>query len=101
MPPTLTRARLTSAIHDRVGVSRKDAAGLVEDVLNVLAGALVDDDKVKLSGFGTFEVRDKAARPGRNPRTNSPLVISRRRVISFRTSQVLRKAINEAAGETS
>lgn len=101
MPPTLTRARLTSAIHARVGVSRKDAADLVEDVLNVLSEALVEDDKVKLSGFGTFEVRDKAARPGRNPRTNSPLVISRRRVISFRTSQVLRKAINDAAEETS
>ncbi|MEC7947220.1 MAG: integration host factor subunit alpha [Myxococcota bacterium] len=90
---TLTRARLAETLHDRVGVSKKESGILVEDVLALLSDALVAGEKVKLSGFGTFELRDKHARPGRNPRTNEELTISRRRVVTFRPSQVLRESI--------
>jgi integration host factor subunit alpha len=90
---TLTRARLAETLHDRVGVSKKEASGLVEDVLALLSDTLVEGEKVKLSGFGTFEIRDKHARPGRNPRTNEQLTISKRRVVTFRPSQVLRESM--------
>lgn len=98
MPTTLTRARLAEALHARVGVSKKEAASMVEDVVGLLCEALVAGERVKLSTFGTFEVREKAPRPGRNPRTNEPLLIERRRVVTFRPSQVLRAAMNEAGG---
>lgn len=91
--PTLTRARLAETLHDRVGVSKKDSGTLVEDVLGLLSDTLVSGEKVKLSGFGTFEIRDKKARPGRNPRTNEALTISKRRVVTFRPSQVLRESM--------
>jgi len=90
---TLTRARLAEALHSQVGVSKKEASGLVEDVLELVSETLQSGEKVKLSGFGTFEVREKHARPGRNPRTNEQLTISGRRVVSFRPSQVLRDAM--------
>lgn len=90
---TLTRARLAATLHDRVGVSKKEASTLVEDVLELLSETLEAGEKVKLSGFGTFEVRQKHARPGRNPRTNEQLTISQRRVVSFRPSQVLRESM--------
>ena len=90
---TLTRARLAEALHTQVGVSKKEASFLVEDVLDLLSESLESGEKVKLSGFGTFEVRDKHARPGRNPRTNEQLTISGRRVVSFRPSQVLRDSM--------
>lgn len=90
---TLTRARLAETLHDRVGVSKKEAGTLVEDVLAILSDTLVSGEKVKLSGFGTFDVRDKHARPGRNPRTNEELTISKRRVVTFRPSQVLRESM--------
>lgn len=91
--PTLTRARLAETLHDRVGVSKKEASTLVEDVVALLSDTLVSGEKVKLSGFGTFEIRDKQARPGRNPRTNEELTISKRRVVTFRPSQVLRETM--------
>lgn len=90
---TLTRARLAETLHRQVGVSKKEASALVEDVLDLLSETLESGEKVKLSGFGTFEVREKHARPGRNPRTNEQLTISGRRVVSFRPSQVLRDSM--------
>lgn len=97
---TLTRARLAETLHDRVGVSKKEAGALVEDVLDLLSDTLVSGEKVKLSGFGTFEVREKHARPGRNPRTNEELTISKRRVVTFRPSQVLRESMKHGGAAT-
>jgi integration host factor subunit alpha len=94
---TLTRARLVETLHNRVGVSKKEAGVLVEDVLDLLSGTLVSGEKVKVSGFGTFEVREKHARPGRNPRTNEELTISQRRVVTFRPSQVLRESMKNGS----
>ena len=90
---TLTRADLAEAVMQEVGLGRQDCAALVERVLALICGALSAGEDVKLSGFGVFEVRDKSARMGRNPKTGEPAAISPRRVISFRASQLLKAQI--------
>ncbi len=95
MPPNaLTRAGLADVVHRRVGLSRADAATLVERMIDQITAALVDGEEVKLSGFGTFSLRDKAARVGRNPRTKVAAPIAARRVTSFRPSQALRGRVS-------
>ena len=96
MAQTLTRADLCEAVHDTVGLSRQDCAGLVERTLDLIAGALEDGKQVKLSGFGVFQVRAKRARMGRNPNTGEPAAIEPRRVIGFRASQVMKARIDSA-----
>ena len=96
MAQTLTRADLCEAVHETVGLSRQDCAGLVERTLDLIAGALEDGKQVKLSGFGVFQVRAKRARMGRNPNTGEPAAIEPRRVIGFRASQVMKARIDSA-----
>ena len=96
MAQTLTRADLCEAVHETVGLSRQDCAGLVERTLDLIAGALEDGKQVKLSGFGVFQVRAKRARMGRNPKTGEPAAIEPRRVIGFRASQVMKARIDNA-----
>lgn len=91
---TLTKARLVEQINTSVGVTKKEAGDLVDDVFDLVREALEQGDKVKISGFGNWIVKDKAARRGRNPQTNDPIVIARRRVLTFKPSQVLRGALN-------
>ena len=104
---TLTRADLADAIY-RLGVanrqvdppeaiSREDSAELVETVLQHVADALVAGESVKVSSFGAFEVREKAERVGRNPKTGEEATITPRRVLSFRASHVLKDRINAAS----
>lgn len=93
---TLTRADLSEALHEEVGLTRQDCASLVERTLELIAEALEDGEQVKLSGFGVFQVRDKRARQGRNPKTGEPAAIDPRRVISFRASQVMKARIDDA-----
>jgi integration host factor subunit alpha len=95
MSDTLTKARLAELLHSRVGVSKKEAGDLVDEVFGIMRDTLGDGEKVKISGFGNFVVRDKAARRGRNPQTNEEIIIARRRVLTFKPSQVLRAALNE------
>lgn len=90
---TLTRADLAEAVMQEVGLGRQDCAMLVERVLALMCGALAEGECVKLSGFGVFEVREKSARMGRNPKTGAPAAIAPRRVISFRASQLLKARI--------
>ena len=92
--PAVTRARLADALHGRLGLTKKDCAGLVDDLLDLLEEGIVEDGKVKLTGFGTFQVRDKRSRRGRNPHTDEDLTIKARRVVTFRPSQLLRAALN-------
>ena len=87
---TLTRADLTDAVLQEVGLGRQECAGLVDRTLELVAEALESGDSVKLSGFGVFQVRDKRARMGRNPKTGEPAAIVPRRVISFRASQIMK-----------
>lgn len=92
---TLTKARLVEQLNGSVGITKKEAGDLVDTVFDLMREALDEGDKVKISGFGNWVVRDKSARRGRNPQTNEPIVIARRRVLSFKPSQVLRAALNE------
>ncbi len=93
---TLTRADLCEAVHEEVGLTRQDCAGLVERTLELITGALEKGAQVKLSGFGVFQVRSKNARIGRNPKTREPAPIEPRRVIGFRASQVMKARIDQA-----
>ncbi|WP_439124264.1 integration host factor subunit alpha [Marivita sp.] len=93
---TLTRMDLSEAVFREVGLSRNESADLVETVLNHMSDALVDGDQVKISSFGTFSIRDKAARVGRNPKTGEEVPINPRRVLTFRPSHLMKDRV--AAG---
>lgn len=93
---TLTRADLAESINRRVGLSRADSLDMVESILTHMCYALADGQNVKISGFGTFLLRDKAERVGRNPKTGIEVPITPRRVLSFRASQMLKDRIGEA-----
>ena len=97
MAKTLTRSDLGEAVYQELGLSRNDSAALVERVLDELVGALMKDEQVKLSSFGTFLVRAKGGRIGRNPKTGQEVPIAPRRVLLFRPSHVLKDQINAAA----
>ena len=91
---TLTRADLTDAVYRRVGLSRSESAALVESVLDEICDALVRGETVKLSSFGSFVVRSKGERIGRNPKTGVEVPITPRRVMVFKPSNTLKAAIN-------
>ena len=97
-PPagTLTRADLADIVHREIGLSRAESAGIVEGVLAHMCGALANGENVKISGFGTFVLRDKAERIGRNPKSGIEVPIAPRRVLTFRASQTLRDRIVRA-----
>lgn len=91
---TLTRADLAEAVYEEVGLSRNESADLVESILGEIAGSLVQGDNVKISSFGSFLVRSKNGRVGRNPKTGEEVPIEPRRVLVFRPSQVMKDQIN-------
>ena len=93
---TLTRADLAEALHREVGLSRAESAGLVEQVLAHMCEALSNGENVKISGFGSFVLRDKGERVGRNPKTGVEVPIAPRRVLTCRASQMMRDRIVEA-----
>jgi integration host factor subunit alpha len=93
MAGTVTRADLAEAVHAAVGLTRQDCAQMVERTLDLVVEALGRGEEVKLSGFGVFQVRAKRARMGRNPKTGAPAEIGSRRVISFRSSQLLKAKV--------
>lgn len=90
---TLTRMDLSEAVFREVGLSRNESAQLVENVLDHISDALVRGESVKISSFGTFKVRDKAARVGRNPKTGQEVPISPRRVLTFRPSHLMKDRV--------
>ena len=91
---TLTRADLADAINRKMGLSRAESLGLVESILGHMSDALANGENVKISGFGTFLLRDKAQRIGRNPKTGVEVPITPRRVMTFRASQLLKERIS-------
>lgn len=93
---TITRADLCEAVYQKVGLSRTESADLVEMVLGEISDCLVEGESVKLSSFGTFLVRSKGERIGRNPKTGEEVPISPRRVMVFKPSNVLKQKINES-----
>ncbi|HSG35349.1 MAG TPA: integration host factor subunit alpha [Sphingomonadaceae bacterium] len=90
---TLTRADLAEVINRKMGFSRAESLDLVEQVLNHMSDALARGENVKVSGFGTFLLRDKKQRIGRNPKTGVEVPITPRRVLTFRASQILKDRI--------
>lgn len=93
---TVTRADLGEAVFKRVGLSRTESAALVESVLGQIGDSVARGDSVKLSSFGTFSVRPKGSRIGRNPKTGEEVPISPRQVLIFKASNVLKQKINRA-----
>ncbi|WP_284947900.1 integration host factor subunit alpha [Acidisoma cladoniae] len=91
---TVTRAQLAETIYTQVGLSRNESADLLESVLERISTALEAGESVKISGFGTFSVRQKGRRIGRNPKTGVEVPILPRRVLVFRPSQVLKGTVN-------
>ena len=92
---TITRADLGEAVYQEVGLSRNESADLLESVLEYMAESLINGDTVKVSSFGSFSVRQKGQRIGRNPKTGEEVPILPRKVLVFRPSQVLKYRINE------
>jgi len=90
---TLTRMDLSEAVFREVGLSRNDAAQMVESVLTYMSDALARGEPVKISSFGTFSVRDKSARVGRNPKTGEEVPIQPRRVLTFRPSHLMKDRV--------
>jgi integration host factor subunit alpha len=90
---TLTRADMADSINRKLGFSRAESLELVEAILRHMCSALADGENVKISGFGTFLLRDKAERVGRNPKTGIEVPITPRRVLTFRASQILKDQI--------
>lgn len=98
MSGTITRAHLSESVYQEVGLSRNESADLVESILKEVADSLVRGETVKVSSFGSFSVRQKGGRMGRNPKTGEEVPIKPRRVLVFRPSHVLKERINAAQG---
>jgi len=92
---TITRAQLGESVYQEVGLSRNESADLLETVLSEIASALTRGESVKISSFGSFSVRSKGQRVGRNPKTGEEVPILPRRVLVFRPSQLLKSRIND------
>ena len=92
----MTKAEIVEQIYERVGFSKKEAAELVEKVFEIMKETLAEGEKVKISGFGNFVVREKNARKGRNPQTGQEILLDARRVLTFKPSLVLKNVLNES-----
>jgi integration host factor subunit alpha len=90
----MTKADIVERIYEKVGFSKKESAELVELVFDILKSTLEQGDKIKIAGFGNFVVKEKADRRGRNPQTGEEIVITARKVLTFKPSQVLKASIN-------
>ena len=93
----LTKAELSEALFDELGLNKREAKEFVDLFFEEIRGRLEAGEEVKLSGFGNFELKDKSARPGRNPKTGEEVDISARRVVTFKSGQKLRRLVDEGA----
>jgi integration host factor subunit alpha len=91
----MTKAEIVQALYARVGgFSKRESADIVDNIFEMLKETLGTGEKIKISGFGNFVLRDKRQRPGRNPQTGDPIRISERRVLTFKASQILKQSLN-------
>src|SRR5882724_10005057 len=98
--PFMTKAEIVQAVYSRLGgFSKKESADLVDLVFETMKETLGRGEKIKISGFGNFVLRDKRQRQGRNPQTGEPITITERRVLNFKASQLLKEALNEGVGD--
>ena len=93
MNKTITKADIVEHLHDELGLNKSECRQLVEDFFQEIRESLINNEEVKLSGFGNFELIDKKSRPGRNPKTGEEVTISARRVVTFKAGNKLRKKI--------
>ncbi len=91
----MTKAEIIQSVYNKLGLSKRDSARIVESVFDIMKDALAEGEKIKISGFGNFVVSGKRARKGRNPQTGESIEISKRRVLTFKASQVLRNSLNK------
>ncbi|MHC1698129.1 MAG: integration host factor subunit alpha [Deltaproteobacteria bacterium] len=90
----MTKSDMVEKIYEKIGFSKKESAELVEMVFDIIKSTLESGEKIKIAGFGNFIVKEKADRRGRNPQTGEEIVISARKILTFKPSQVLKSAIN-------
>ena len=93
--PALTKAQLAELLFDQIGLNKREAKDMVDAFFDLVSDSLVDGDDVKISGFGNFQIRTKAPRPGRNPRTGETIPIQARRVVTFHASHKLKEQIQD------
>jgi integration host factor subunit alpha len=91
--PALTKAQLAELLFEQIGLNKRESKDMVDAFFDLVSGSLVEGQDVKISGFGNFQIRTKAARPGRNPRTGELIPIDERRVVTFHASHKLKEAI--------
>lgn len=91
--PALTKAQLAELLFEQIGLNKRESKDMVEAFFDLIAQNLVDGADVKMSGFGNFQIRAKATRPGRNPRTGEPVAIEARRVVTFHASPKLKEQV--------
>jgi len=94
----LTKADMAESLFNEVGLNRREARDLVDSFFQELEASLADGEQIRLGGFGNFDLRDKVARPGRNPKTGEEIPIPARRVVTFRPGQKLRARVETYAG---
>ena len=93
--PALTKAQLAEMLFEQIGLNKRESKDMIDAFFDLIAESLVEGQDVKISGFGNFQIRTKAARPGRNPRTGELIPIEARRVATFHASHKLKDAIQE------
>lgn len=96
--PALTKAQLADLLFEQIGLNKRESKDMVDAFFDLIAESLVNGEDVKISGFGNFHIRTKAARPGRNPRTGEPVDIAARRVVTFHASPKLKEQVQTQVG---
>ncbi len=96
--PALTKAQLAEMLFDQIGLNKRESKDMIDAFFDLITDSLVEGGDVKISGFGNFQIRTKAARPGRNPRTGEPVAIGARRVVTVHASPKLKDAVQASGG---
>ncbi len=91
--PALTKAQLADLLFDQIGLNKRESKDMIDAFFDLVTDSLVEGNDVRISGFGNFQIRTKAARPGRNPRTGEPVSIEARRVVTFHASPKLKEQV--------
>jgi len=95
--PALTKAQLAEMLFEQIGLNKRESKDMIDAFFNLVSDSLVEGDDVKITGFGNFQIRIKAPRPGRNPRTGEAIPIQARRVVTFHASYKLKEQIQDEA----
>ena len=99
--PALTKAQLAELLFEQIGLNKRESKDMIDAFFDLMADRLVEGEDVKISGFGNFQIRTTAPRPGRNPRTGEAITIDARRVVTFHASHKLKELIQGEGGEDS